>query len=142
MVISVGTLKHECCLFIRKHEKKYDFLFFNPNQGKTCTKADQLMKTISPSDFRNHFAIFPQKNNIKGHCSGIVYNEIYKFITNPKYNPYNISNKYKQSRPNKKSFQCNNPFFFFFNKMDFVFIFIFVNFSDFYGKFLLKYFRD
>lgn len=87
IVIPVGTVNHELCLFFRMIDKYIDVIYFNPNYSETndgaetSKNAKALLKSFNQR-IRSVRAYYSPNGNESAKCSGLVWEQIFNHLVN------------------------------------------------------------
>lgn len=87
LVVSMGRLDHDTCLFIRRVSHEYKFVWYNPNIGKQLSKiARNLMVLLKVNGFRSSRSYSDPAGNPDEKCSELVWMEMKAFLANGRGN--------------------------------------------------------
>lgn len=87
LVVPVGTVDHECCVFFSKNGNTFQSIYYNPNYSlihdgvESSALANALLKEMG-QNLRSIRSYYSLSGNVDDECSGFVWEEIFNFIKN------------------------------------------------------------
>lgn len=119
IVIPIGSLDHEACIFFKKNEDLIEAIYFNPNfsvvqQGVQSSKIGKAILKSVGEDLKKIRAYYSPCGNVASMCSALVWEEIFNHVNNGSspfantelsledYNHFTTTSTYNRYRKNKK----------------------------------------
>lgn len=85
IVIPVGTVNHELCLFFRMNDGYIDVIYFNPNyseinDGAETSKNAKALLKLFQHRIRSIRAYYSSNGNASSQCSGIAWEQMFNHV--------------------------------------------------------------
>lgn len=85
IVVSVGTITHDSCVFFRKYETHIEAIYFNPNysdiqEGVQSSKLVNGLLSSFHTVIRRIRSYYSPDGNIDGLCSGLTWKQMFSYV--------------------------------------------------------------